>query len=73
MRFKQYDKDGSCDIEFTYGERLRIFFKGKIYLNSSSFKHVVNNMARIIFGWQRKFDKKTNLVTSRNNEHIESE
>jgi hypothetical protein len=72
MRFKQYDKDGSCDMEFTYGERLRILFKGKIHFNSSSFKHVVNNMALMIFSWQRKFDKKTGSIQSNHEENIKT-
>ena len=72
MRFKQYDKDGSCDMEFTYGERLRILFKGKIHFNSSSFKHVVNNMALMIFSWQRKFDKKTGNIQSNHGENIKT-
>ena len=58
MRFKQYKKDGSCDMEFSYGERIRILFKGKIHFNSSSFKHVVNNLARMIFEWQKILMKK---------------
>lgn len=72
MRFKQYKKDGSCDMEFSYGERIRILFKGKIHFNSSSFKHVVNNLARMIFEWQKNFDEKDNKIQSAPNEHIES-
>ncbi len=66
MKFKQYD-DGSCDIEYTWKERLRILLKGKMFFNSESFKHVVNNFAKIIFEWQANFLEKDKDIISHQN------
>ena len=54
MKFKQYD-NGSCDIEFSWKERLILFKKGKIHLSDESFKHFGNTLTKMVLDWQLKF------------------
>jgi hypothetical protein len=64
MKFKQYE-DGSCDIEFSWKERLKIFRKGKIHLTDEDLRHFGNYLVKIVADWQLKFNKKTqNLMTT---------
>ena len=64
MKFKQYE-DGSCDIEFSWKERLKIFRKGKIHLTDEHLRHFGNYLVKIVADWQLKFSKKTqNLMTT---------
>jgi len=56
MRFKQY-KDGSCDIEFSFRERINLFLKGKLILDDKSLKIFGDNLVRIVTEWQINFDK----------------
>jgi hypothetical protein len=54
MKFKQYD-DGSCDIEFSWKERLILFKKGKLYLSDEDLRHFGNVLVKIVSDWQIKF------------------
>ena len=54
MKFKQ-NNDGSCDIEFSWKERLILFRKGKIHLSDEYLKHFGNNLVKIVMDWQLKF------------------
>jgi hypothetical protein len=54
MKFKQYE-DGSCDIEFSWKERLLLFRKGKLHLSDEYLRHFGNNLVKIIMDWQIKF------------------
>jgi len=54
MKFKQYE-NGSCDIEFSWKERLILFRKGKLHLSDENLKHFGNNLIRIVIEWQSKF------------------
>jgi hypothetical protein len=54
MKFKQYD-NGSCDIEFSWKERLILFRKGKLHLSDENLKHFGNNLVKMVFDWQLKF------------------
>jgi hypothetical protein len=54
MNFKQY-KDGSCDIEFSWKERLTLFRKGKIHLSDENLRHFGNNLIRMVVDWQVNF------------------
>jgi hypothetical protein len=54
MKFKQYD-NGSCDIEFSWGERITLFRKGKLHLSDEHLRHFGNNLVRIVMDWQTKF------------------
>jgi hypothetical protein len=68
MRFKQYE-NGSCDIEFSWKERLTLFRKGKLHLSDENLRHLGNNLVKIVADWQIKFNEKTkNLQTNENTE-----
>jgi hypothetical protein len=54
MKFKQYD-NGSCDIEFSWKERLILFRKGKLHLSDENLKHFGNNLVKIVSDWHIKF------------------
>ena len=54
MKFKQY-KDGSCDIEFSWKERIILFRKGKLHLSDEYLRHFGNNLMKIIAEWQINF------------------
>ena len=56
MKFKQYD-NGSCDIEFSWKERLLLFGKGKLHLSDENLKHFGNNLVKMVMDWQLKFKK----------------
>jgi hypothetical protein len=56
MIFKQHN-DGSCDIEFSWKERITLFRKGKIHLSDESFKHFSNHLIKMIMDWNYKFKK----------------
>lgn len=53
MIFKQF-QDGSCDIEFSWKERLILFKKGKLHLSDEALRHFSNNIIRIISDWNIK-------------------
>jgi hypothetical protein len=64
MRFKQYN-DGSCDIEFSWKERIILFKNGKLHLTDENLRHFGNNLVRIVSEWQLKFkDNLKNLKTT---------
>ncbi len=66
MIFKQYD-DGSCDIEFSWKERMLILKKGKLHLSDEDLKHFGNNLVKLVMDWQLKFNENTqNLKTYSN-------
>jgi hypothetical protein len=68
MKFKQYE-NGSCDIEFSWKERLTLLRKGKIHLSDENLKHFGNNLVKIVMDWQIKFNEKTsNLQTDEQTE-----
>jgi len=54
MKFKQYE-DGSCDIEFSWKERLTLLKKGKLYLSDENLRHFGNNLIKMVMDWQFKF------------------
>jgi len=56
MKFKQYE-NGSCDIEFSWKERITLLRKGKIHLSDESFKHFGNHLIKMIMDWNSKFKK----------------
>jgi hypothetical protein len=66
MIFKQYD-NGSCDIEFSWKERISILKKGKLHLSDENLKHFGDNLIKIVLDWQLKFNENTqNLKTYSN-------
>ena len=56
MKFKQYE-NGSCDIEFSFKEKLLILRKGKIHLSDEMLKHFGNTLVKIVMDWQLKFNE----------------
>jgi len=54
MKFKQYD-NGSCDIEFSWKERIILFKRGKLHLSDENLRHFGNNLVKIVSDWQFKF------------------
>ena len=63
MKFKQYD-NGSCDIEFSWKERLTLFKKGKLHLSDENLKHFGNNLVKIVSDWQLKFNERTKKLST---------
>ena len=70
MKFKQHN-DGSCDIEFSWKERLTLFRKGKLHLSSEGFKHFGNTLVGMVVNWQLKFDEKIQNKLTLPNDKIE--
>lgn len=66
MIFKQYD-NGSCDIEFSWKERMTILKNGKIHLSDKNLKHFGDNLVKIVMEWQLKFNEKTQNIITYNN------
>ena len=56
MKFKQHE-NGSCDIEFSWKERLILLRKGKLHLSDESLKHFGNTLVKMVADWQIKFNK----------------
>lgn len=56
MKFKQYE-DGSCDIEFSFKERLILFRKGKLHLSDNNLKHFSNHLMHILMEFQTRLKK----------------
>ena len=71
MKFKQYD-DGSCDIEFSWKERLILFSKGKIYLSDENLKHFGNSLVKIVADWNLKFNENTKNLKTFTNTNIKT-
>jgi hypothetical protein len=67
MKFKQYE-NGSCDIEFSWKERLTLFKNGKLHLSDENLKHFGNNLVKIVMEWQLKFNEKTQNIVTHSNE-----
>ena len=66
MIFKQYD-NGSCDIEFSWKERMIILKKGKLHLSEDNLKHFGNNLVKVVMEWQLKFNEKTQNIQTYSN------
>jgi hypothetical protein len=56
MNFKQYD-NGSCDIEFSWKERLILLKKGKLHLSDEDLRHFGNTLIKMVLDWQLKFNE----------------
>jgi len=72
MEFKQYD-NGSCDIEFSWKERLTLLKKGKLHLTDENLKHFGNHLVKVVMNWQTKFNEKTANLQTKENLKIKSE
>jgi hypothetical protein len=56
MKFKQY-QNGSCDIEFSWKERLILFTKGKLHLSDEGLRHFGNTLVAIVSEWNVQFNE----------------
>ena len=54
MKFKQYE-NGSCDIEFSWKERLILLKKGKLHLSDDYLRHFGNLLIKMVADWNLKF------------------
>jgi len=72
MIFKQYE-DGSCDIIFSWKERLILLKKGKLHLSDTALKNFGNNLAKIVFEFNHKFNDETSAMFSDKNSEIKGE
>ena len=70
MIFKQYD-NGSCDIQFSWKERITILKKGKLHLSDENLKHFGNNLVKMVMDWQTKFNEDVANKTTFKNTKIE--
>jgi aromatic ring-opening dioxygenase LigB subunit len=71
MKFKQYE-NGSCDIEFSWKERIILLKKGKLHLSDENLRHFGNNLVKIVADWQLKFNNETANKQTFTNTKIES-
>lgn len=67
MKFVQH-KDGSCDIKFSWKERINLFIRGKIIFKPTNFKHFSNNMFKMLMDWQENFDEETKKLNTESRE-----
>jgi hypothetical protein len=72
MNFKQYE-NGSCDIEFSWKERLIILKKGKVHLSDEALKHFGNNLVLMVAQWQDKFNEELKTKLTFKNTEIKGE
>lgn len=70
MIFIQYP-DGSCDIKFSWRERLILFRKGKLHLSDEALRHFGNNLMRIVAELNSKLNEKTANLETREDSKIE--
>ena len=56
MKFIQY-KDGSCDLKFSFKERITLFISGKIIFTPTALKYFGNNLMKILVDFQNNFDE----------------
>ena len=72
MKFKQYN-NGSCDIEFSWKERIALFRKGKLHLSDENLRHVGNNLIKMVMDWQIKFNEEISNRQTFTDTEIKSE
>jgi hypothetical protein len=70
MKFKQYE-NASCDIEFSWKERITLFRKGKLHLSDENLKHFGNYLVKMVVDWQLKF--KGDIVNKQTSEDTKIE
>lgn len=59
MIFKQYEKDGSCDWEFSDKEIEIINKNKKLYLSPESLESLGNDLMNIVVNWKLRHQKKS--------------
>lgn len=71
MKFVQH-KDGSCDIMFSFKEKLLILRKGKLHLSDEHLRHFGNNLMKIVMDWNFNFNEKVKNLQTNIDTKIES-
>lgn len=72
MIFKQYE-DGSCDIVFSFKEKLLILRKGKIHLSDEALRHFGNTLVKMVADWNLKFNEDIKNLETKSNTKIKVE
>jgi hypothetical protein len=70
MKFNQKE-DGSCDLEFSWKERLILLKKGKLHFTSEGFKDFGNIFIKMVFDWQLKFNEDMKNKITKENKNID--
>jgi hypothetical protein len=70
MKFKQY-KNGSCDIEFSWKERLTLLRKGKLHLSDEALRHFGNRLVQMVADWNLNFNEELKNKNTTSNDKIE--
>jgi len=72
MKFKQY-KNGSCDIEFSWKERLTLLRKGKLHLSDEALRHFGNRLVQMVADWNLNFNEELKNKNTYNSDKIEGQ
>jgi hypothetical protein len=72
MKFKQY-QNGSCDIEFSWKERYKLFIKGKLHLSDEGLRHFGNNLVKIVSEWNMQFNNDIKNKSTQVDSKVEGE
>ncbi len=67
MKFIQH-KDGSCDIKFSFREKMIVLFKGKLFFSPTALKHFGNNLVHMVMQFNEKLDDKLNKKLTESDE-----
>jgi hypothetical protein len=70
MKFIQHN-NGSCDIVFSWKERITLFRKGKLHLSDEHLRHFGNNLVRIVSDWNMNFNDKLKKIQTTVDSKIE--
>ena len=70
MKFKQYE-NGSCDIEFSWKERLLLLKKGKLHLSDEALRNFGNKLVHMVAEWNFKFKDEIKNTNTYDNTKIE--
>ena len=70
MKFKQHE-NGSCDIEFSWKERLILLKKGKLHLSDEALRHFGNKLVHMVAEWNLKFKDEVKNTNTYDNTKIE--
>ena len=55
MKFIQH-KDGSCDIKFSFKERITLFIKGKLILSPEGIRHFGNHLVHMVVQFNKNLN-----------------
>jgi len=72
MKFNQY-KNGSADMVFSWRERFKLFFYGRLRFTDTNLKHIGNNLVNIVSTWHSVFRKDLQQLHSDDKTKIEAD